>query len=90
MVSDRLELARLAYLRALEFARAQSTPASWARLLATSKNLRAAELELRPRPARSPSVTLREEQRPLRPPVPLRAAPGKRDRDEAILAEEPQ
>ncbi len=36
---ERLEVARLAYLRAIRLARACSTPATWRRVLAASRNL---------------------------------------------------
>jgi hypothetical protein len=42
-VNPRLEEARRAYREALEAARAQPTPEAWARLLATGKELSAAE-----------------------------------------------
>ena len=39
---ERLGLARLAYVRAIELARARSTPTSWGRILTAAKNLDAA------------------------------------------------
>jgi hypothetical protein len=91
MVPDRLELAQLAYLRAVQLARARATPASWTRILAASKNLRAAELAPLPRGSRRPGgATVGEEQRPLRPAVPLHPAPASGARDEAVVAGDPQ
>jgi hypothetical protein len=43
---ERLGLARLAYLRAVTCARVSSTPATWGRVLAAAKNVKASMREL--------------------------------------------